>query len=86
MSSDFPEPPHSAPRWPLRYVTAYQRGSSILPSSTLFIGFVLLLILVVAVMGGIFFAEGNSVIGSLFMIVAAVLVLGLWRANRRIGV
>ena len=46
----------------------------------------MLLILVVAVMGGIFFTEGNSVIGLLFMIVAAVLVLSLWRANRRIRV
>jgi len=64
----------------------YMRGSTILPSSTLVNGLILLLILVVAVMGGIFLAEGNPVLGWTFIVAVAVLVFGLWHLNRRKGV
>ncbi len=83
MSSDGPSPPSIPQRWPVRFVALYQRGSSILPSSSLAIGLLLLLALFLAVLAGIFFAEGNAIVGWVLMIVVVVLAYGLWRNSKR---
>jgi hypothetical protein len=54
-----------------------------LPSTTLFDGLVLLLVLFLAVMAGIFFVERRPGIGLAFTAVVAALVYWRWRVNRR---
>jgi hypothetical protein len=61
----------------------YQLGGSILPESSLFIGLVLLLMLFLAVMAGIFYAEGNLGMCSAFVVAVAALAFGLRHLNRR---
>jgi hypothetical protein len=74
--------PPTQPRLP----RAYQRGSSILPTSSLFNALVLLLMLVLAVMAEMFYAEGNSGICAAFIVAVGALAFGLWHLNRRKGV
>jgi hypothetical protein len=61
----------------------YQLGGSILPDSSLFIGLVLLLMLSLAVVAGIFFAEGNLGMCLAFVVAVATLAYGLRYVSRR---
>jgi hypothetical protein len=65
---------------------AYQRGSSIIPSSPLFTVLALFLVFVLLVFAGIFYAEGNrNICGALIFAVAAI-IFGLWYLKKRKGV
>jgi len=73
--------PPAGPRLP----TAYQKGSSILPSSSLSTGLALLLIFVLLVLAGIFYAEGNRDICWALIFAVAAIILGLWYLKKRKG-
>jgi putative Ca2+/H+ antiporter (TMEM165/GDT1 family) len=47
---------------------------------------VLFLMLVLAVMAGLFYAEGNPSVCGAFIVAVGALAFGLWHLNRRKGV
>jgi len=81
-SSEYPSYP-SPPRESMGLARHCARGMAKLPSTTLFEGLVLLLVLFLAVMAGIFFVERSPGIGLAFTAAVAALVYGRWRVNRR---